>query len=1024
MTRLLRLFIAVVLSFIGGTAFSQSVTTDQSDYAPGSTAIITGSGFQSGETVELQVLNLTDPSDTGDEHEPWQVVADADGNFQSTWYVTADEGGQTLQLTATGLSSGSSAQATFTDAVTVTAATGGTGILADKAANAVSPAWTSLSVITLGEPGNDKGGIASGTLALKAPVGFEFNTAVVPSITFTGSRDITAASVVFSNATTLGISITVSGTANVDTLNIGSTTNLQVRPTSGTLLTNGIIYRPTTGGGSAIISGVVTSSSTNGAGGTPFAALSEVPGSATNLLVSGFPATQTAGVASNITVTARDQFGTVATNYTGTIHFTSSDAQAVLPANFTFTAANAGVRTFTNAVTLKTAGTRSITATDTNFAAITGTQSGITINVAPANKLGFTTQPLDTTVGANMNTVVVQIQDAFGNSISLNGTNISLALNGGGTVLGTTNLPSNANGAANFGSITVNQAGTGKTLVAFGAPFLNATSATFNVSAAGSSTALATSGSPVVHGQPVTFTATVTSAGGTPSGTVTFKDGATVLGTGTLNGSGVATFTTNRLTVSGSPHSITAVYGTDGNFGSSTSSIVSQTITVATLTVSGVTANNKVYNGSTSATLNTGSAALVGVVSGDAVSLNTGSAAGTFADGNIGINKAVTISGLTISGADSGNYSLTQPAATASITVAALTVTANDTNRVYGAADPAFIASYSGFAGTDGIGVLSGSPAFSTTATGASVVGTYPIAVTNGTLSATNYSFVFVNGQLTITAAFSTNVVSVSANPSPTGSNVTLTATLGAIAPGAGTPGGTVQFVIDGSDFGSPATLSGGVANLNTASLAHGNHTVSAKYAGDTNFFGNTNSLGGNLVINTAPTSGTFALTTTKNTAANISAVKLAASGRDADHDALSLTGLSATSAQGGTVSLNGNTITYTPANNYTGADSFTYTIADTFGATVGGTVDVTVNAPSNGQSQNITSLTVQNDLTVRLKFAGIPGHSYRVQATTNIVSPVWENIATNAFGSNGLSIFIDTDAPNNPARYYRSVVP
>ena len=65
----------------------------------------------------------------------------------------------------------------------------------------------------------------------------------------------------------------------------------------------------------------------------------------------------------------------------------------------------------------------------------------------------------------------------------------------------------------------------------------------------------------------MTFTATVTvrSAGaGTPTGTVTFKDGATTLGTGTLNGAGVATFTTAALPVG--HHTITAVYGGDASF--------------------------------------------------------------------------------------------------------------------------------------------------------------------------------------------------------------------------------------------------------------------------------------------------------------------------------------------------------------------------------------------------------------------------------------------------------------------------
>ncbi len=79
--------------------------------------------------------------------------------------------------------------------------------------------------------------------------------------------------------------------------------------------------------------------------------------------ISGFPSSTGAGNPQTFTVTIQNADGTTDTGYTGTVHFTSSDPQAVLPADYTFTAANAGVCTFT--ATLKTAGTQSITATDT-----------------------------------------------------------------------------------------------------------------------------------------------------------------------------------------------------------------------------------------------------------------------------------------------------------------------------------------------------------------------------------------------------------------------------------------------------------------------------------------------------------------------------------------------------------------------------------------------------------------------------------------------------------------------------------
>jgi hypothetical protein len=93
-------------------------------------------------------------------------------------------------------------------------------------------------------------------------------------------------------------------------------------------------------------------------------------------------------------------------------------------------------------------------------------------------------------------------------------------------------------------------------------------------------TTLTSSLNPSRRLQAVTFTARVTPASGTavPTGTVTFRDGTTVIGTGTLNATGVATFTTSSL--SRATHSITAVYGgATGTFAGSTSNIVSQVVT-------------------------------------------------------------------------------------------------------------------------------------------------------------------------------------------------------------------------------------------------------------------------------------------------------------------------------------------------------------------------------------------------------------------------------------------------------------
>ena len=137
---------------------------------------------------------------------------------------------------------------------------------------------------------------------------------------------------------------------------------------------------------------------------TDTASVTFTPGTATSLEVSGFPPTTTAGVTHGFTVVARDAFNNIATGYTGTVTFTSSDAAATLPSDYTFTGADAGVQIFSAA--LRTAGTQSITATDTVTASITGTQTAIVVGAAAAANLSITLTP-DTITADGVDTTVV-----------------------------------------------------------------------------------------------------------------------------------------------------------------------------------------------------------------------------------------------------------------------------------------------------------------------------------------------------------------------------------------------------------------------------------------------------------------------------------------------------------------------------------------------------------------------------------------------------------------------------------------
>src|SRR5207245_206227 len=94
------------------------------------------------------------------------------------------------------------------------------------------------------------------------------------------------------------------------------------------------------------------------------------PAAANSLVVSGFPWPTMAGVAGTFTVTAQDPNRNPAPIHSGTLFCSSSDAQAVLPADYTFTGADAGQHTFST--TFKTAGVQSLTATDMVTNTITG----------------------------------------------------------------------------------------------------------------------------------------------------------------------------------------------------------------------------------------------------------------------------------------------------------------------------------------------------------------------------------------------------------------------------------------------------------------------------------------------------------------------------------------------------------------------------------------------------------------------------------------------------------------------------
>ena len=192
-----------------------------------------------------------------------------------------------------------------------------------------------------------------------------------------------------------------------------------------------------------------------------------------------------------------------------------------------------------------------------------------------------------------------------------------------------------------------------------------------------------------IYGQTVSFLGTeFTTSGLTNGDTVTSVS---------LNSSGSPA----TAGAAGSPYSIVPSAALGTGLGNYAISYHNGTLTVnqATLMIaSGITANNKVYDGNTTATLNSNNVVLAGILNGDAsnVSLVTNGYTATFAAAAVGNNIAVTVSNLTISGSAATNYALSQPAGlTASITKAAVTIASGliADNKVYDATTTATLSS-------------------------------------------------------------------------------------------------------------------------------------------------------------------------------------------------------------------------------------------------------------------------------------------------------------------------------------------
>src|ERR1041385_1761397 len=114
------LLTVIFFASVSITGYAQTITTDAADYAPGSTATFTGSGWMANEAVTVTIQNLTTPICYNGLCCPHYMTADANGNFTLTWTVCQCNG-DSLLATATGQTSNIVATVNFTDSQTGTA---------------------------------------------------------------------------------------------------------------------------------------------------------------------------------------------------------------------------------------------------------------------------------------------------------------------------------------------------------------------------------------------------------------------------------------------------------------------------------------------------------------------------------------------------------------------------------------------------------------------------------------------------------------------------------------------------------------------------------------------------------------------------------------------------------------------------------------------------------------------------------------------------------------------------------------
>ncbi len=499
-----------------------------------------------------------------------------------------------------------------------------------------------------------------------------------------------------------------------------------------------------------------------------------------------------------------------------------------------------------------TAATQSISLSGT---AIPADSTSTAVGVSPSPPIvgqaaTITATVSDTTNGGTVPTGAVTFSD------SVNG-----SLNGGAPV-------SLVSGVASLtGVILSGSIGTSHTITAnyqgvedlFAA---SSNSATVVLAGAPTTTALvlAPSGS-VVAGTAVTFTATVAPAPtGSPTGTVSFYNGETLLGSATVNSSGIATFITSSLPAG--VLSLTAVYSGNAGFAGSTSPAVSETVKAVT-TTSLMASPNPAIAGQPVTLTGTVSPTPTGSPTGTVSFYNGETLLGSATVNSSGIATFIT-SGLpagvlSLTAVYSGNAGFagsTSPAV--NLTVKAVTTItllaapnpaiAGQSVTLTGTVAPAPTGSPTGTVSFYNGETLLGTDAVNSSGVATFAIGNLPVASNTitavysgnaGFAGSTSSAVIEIVTAVSSITATQTALV-VSPNPEADGQPATLAATV-TPAP-TGTPAGIVSFYSGTTLLGTGTLNSSGIATLTISSLVAGEDSITAVYPGNAEFAASTSS--------------------------------------------------------------------------------------------------------------------------------------------------------------------------------------